>query len=55
MITLILLGILVLVVLYVISMYNKYVKLNTEKNNAFSDIAVFLQKRLEFIAHCRNC
>lgn len=49
MITIFLLGILVLVVLYVISMYNKYVKLNTEKNNAFSDIAVFLQKRLDLI------
>lgn len=48
-ILLILIVIIAILALYFIGMYNKYIKLNTEKNNAFSDIAVFLQKRLDLI------
>lgn len=35
--------------IYIVSIYNRYVRFDTENLNAFSNISVFLQKRLDLI------
>ncbi|WP_156300161.1 LemA family protein [Streptobacillus canis] len=46
---LVILGVVAVVVLWAIGIYNKYVGLETENQEAFSNIGTFLQKRLDLI------
>lgn len=46
---LIILVVVVLLFIYITRIYNAYVGLDTENQNAFSNISVFLQKRLDLI------
>ena len=45
----IILGIIVLLVIWIISMYNSFVKLRIKVDNSWSDIRVFLKKRFDLI------
>jgi LemA protein len=49
MIVWIILGIIVLLVIWIISMYNSFVKLRIKVDNSWSDIRVFLKKRFDLI------
>ena len=48
-ILLVILGIVVVLFLIVGRIYNKYVVLDVENKKSFSDLGVFLQKRLDLI------
>ncbi|MEO6818371.1 MAG: LemA family protein [Ginsengibacter sp.] len=50
----IVLGIIVLLVLWIISMYNSLVKLKIKVDNSWSDIRVFLKKRYDLIPNLVN-
>jgi LemA protein len=45
----IILGIVVLLVIWIISMYNGFVKARIKIDNSWSDINVFLKKRFDLI------
>ena len=48
-ILLVILGIVVVLFLIISRIYNKYVVLDVENKKSFSDLGVFLQKRLDLI------
>jgi LemA protein len=50
----IILGIVVLLVLWFISMYNNFVRLRVKIDNSWSDISVFLKKRFDLIPNLVN-
>ncbi|MBS1730974.1 MAG: LemA family protein [Bacteroidetes bacterium] len=52
--TWIIVGIIVLLILWVISMYNKLVQLKVKVDNSWSDIRVFLKKRFDLIPNLVN-
>jgi len=51
---LIILGIIVLLVIWIIGMYNRLVKLKIKVDNSWSDIRVFLKKRFDLIPNLVN-
>lgn len=51
---LIILGIIVLLIIWAISMYNNLVKLRIKVDNSWSDIRVFLKKRFDLIPNLVN-
>lgn len=54
MVLLIILGVIVLLVLWLIGMYNGFVKLKIKVDNSWSDIRVFLKKRYDLIPNLVN-
>lgn len=52
---LIILAVVALVVIWAISMYNKFVKLNTEVDEAFSSMDVSMKKRTDLIPNLIEC
>lgn len=50
----IILGILILLIIWIISMYNGLVKLKIKVDNSWSDIRVFLKKRFDLIPNLVN-
>ncbi len=49
MVLLVILGLVILIVLWAIGVYNRYISLDTENQTAFSNVGTFLQKRLDLI------
>ena len=47
-------GIIVLLVIWIIGMYNRFVKLKIKVDNSWSDIRVFLKKRFDLIPNLVN-
>ncbi len=54
MILLIIIGVIVLLVLWVIGMYNSFVRAKIKIDNSWSDISVFLKKRFDLIPNLVN-